>query len=406
MRRLVILVLLFALVATACSSDDADSTGDTGTAEDLTFPDPTVTYLQDALSQAGYDVTVDGLYGPTTQSAISEFQTDSGLEPTGFVTVATLQALAAISDDVEHLLIEAIQTQLAELGYYTGLIDGLWGSGTDAAVLALQEDLDLEPTGTFDDETLRTMIDTYNERVIAEHVAASGSEANAVRTTIPAGAEADYLQRGDEGPEILELQRRLAELGYRPGTPDGTFGAQTASAVLAFQKREGLLRDAIVGPEVLSRLENPQGAGPRSDAPGPRVEVDLDRQVLFAIAADGSVTTLSTSTGSGREFQSAEPGKGIVVAHTPVGEFEILRVIDGLREAPLGTLYRPMYFTAEGGFAIHGNPHVPGYPASHGCARLANYDMDYLWDIGLVVGDPVWVYGENPPAPPNAAAGF
>ena len=188
MRRLVILVLLFAMVATACSSDDADSTGDTGTAEDLTFPDPTVTYLQDALSQAGYDVTVDGLYGPTTQSAISEFQTDSGLEPTGFVTVATLQALAAISDDVEHLLIEAIQTQLAELGYYTGLIDGLWGSGTDAAVLALQEDLDLEPTGTFDDETLRTMVDTYNERVIAEHVAASGSEANAVRTTIPSGA--------------------------------------------------------------------------------------------------------------------------------------------------------------------------------------------------------------------------
>lgn len=130
----------------------------------------------------------------------------------------------------------------------------------------------------------------------------------------------------------------------------------------------------------MQRLDSPQGAGPRSDDPGPRMEVDLDRQILFVIAADGLVITLNTSTGSGEEFESAEAGKWTVVAHTPTSEFEILRVIDGLR---LGTLYRPMYFTDEGGFAVHGNPHIPGYPASHGCARLINYDMDFVWDQGL-----------------------
>ena len=60
------------------------------------------------------------------------------------------------------------------------------------------------------------------------------------------------------------------------------------------------------------------------------VEVDLDRQIMFAIDADGTVTTINVSTGSGREFQSAEEGKGIVVAHTPIGEYNVIRRIDAL----------------------------------------------------------------------------
>ena len=68
-----------------------------------------------------------------------------------------------------------------------------------------------------------------------------------------------------------------------------------------------------------------------------------------------------------------------------------LRQIDGLREAPLGTLWRPKYFN--GGIAIHGSPSIPGQPASHGCARLHDAAMDLLWDDDLVpVGTPVWVY--------------
>lgn len=418
-------ILALAFVAAACgSSDDGAVDTTTGTTEpdistaepidgaaylsDLEFADPTVTYLQHALAELGYDVGgIDGFYGPATTTAVAAFQSDNGLEATGHMNTETIEELEAQSEQIEHLLVEAIQTQLAELGYYAKAVDGLWGSGSEEAIVAFQESQGIESTGMLDDATFPRLVAAYDAEVIAEHAAASGTEAALTqRTAIPAGQEADYLQAGDSGAEIETLQRRLAELGYRPGDIDGYFSAHTASAVLAFQKREGLQRDAIVGPEVQSRLADPQGAGPQSSEPGPRVEIDLDRQILFAIAADGSVTTINTSTGSGREFQSAEAGKGIVVAHTPVGEFTILRVIDGLREAPLGTLYRPMYFTNEGGFAIHGNPHVPGYPASHGCARTANYDMDFLWDLGLGVDDAVWVYGDNPPAPDNAAGGF
>ena len=83
-----------------------------------------------------------------------------------------------------------------------------------------------------------------------------------------------------------------------------------------------------------------------------------------------------------------EEGKGLVVAHTPVGEFVVQRSIDGVRNAPLGTLWRPLYF--DGGWAIHGNPHVPAYPASHGCVRTADIDQDFVFSV-IDIGDEVWV---------------
>jgi lipoprotein-anchoring transpeptidase ErfK/SrfK len=54
-------------------------------------------------------------------------------------------------------------------------------------------------------------------------------------------------------------------------------------------------------------------------------------------------------------------------------------------------LYRPKYFT--GGVAVHGFPDVPPYAASHGCVRVTNAAMDWLWATGRTpIGRPVWVY--------------
>ncbi len=413
-RAVLLLLATIALVASGCASSD-DGAPDVSTTEavagsaGVTFPDPTVRYLQQALDELGYDVgAIDGLLGSGTTTALKAFQADNALGESGSVDIDTLRALADASPEAQEDIVEAIQHVLAELGYYTGVVDGIVGPRSTQAVADFQTDQGLPSTGDLDGPTFELLIDTYDVRVTQEHLAALaesgvGGGVPVAPKTVPEGAlPSEYLQQGDEGPEVQQLQQRLAELGYRPGTADGEFGAATASAVMAFQKAEGLQRDSIVGPEVLARLENPQAAGPRSDAPGPRVEVDLDRQIMLAIDASGRVTTINVSTGSGREFQSAEPGKGIVVAHTPIGEFVVQRRIDGNREAPLGTLYRPLYF--DGGWAIHGNPHVPGYPASHGCVRTANVDQDFVFEL-LADGDPVWIYGSNPPLPDNAGAG-
>ncbi len=45
---------------------------------------------------------------------------------------------------------------------------------------------------------------------------------------------------GDSGDHVLALQERLAELGFAPGTPDGSFGRRTARAIVAFQDLVGI----------------------------------------------------------------------------------------------------------------------------------------------------------------------
>ncbi|MEM7739694.1 MAG: peptidoglycan-binding protein [Pseudomonadota bacterium] len=58
----------------------------------LLYPS-TVRKLQEALQRAGQTVSVDGDFGPGTQSAISSFQTAMGIPPSGFPDEPTLVAL-------------------------------------------------------------------------------------------------------------------------------------------------------------------------------------------------------------------------------------------------------------------------------------------------------------------------
>jgi len=365
-----------------------------------------VSHLQEELSHLGYHSGhVDGVWGEATSTALASFQSDNGLEATGHYDAQTAMALAEAAGDADALTVESLQQKLLELGYYDGVVDGDFGEGTEQAVTDLQAAQGLDQTGVLDHETFIAITDLHATTVEQEHIDAARANGIGGVEFLPASGATvpdDYLKQGDEGPEVQELQERLTELGYRPGDASGRYDAATASAVLAFQEAEGLERDSIVGPEVEDHLANPQAAGPKKSDAGPRVEVDLDRQIMFVIDSSGNVTTVNVSTGSGRQFQSAEEGKGIVTAHTPTGEFVVQRSIDGNREAPLGTLYRPLYF--QGGWAIHGNPHVPGYPASHGCVRTANWDQDFVWTV-IADGDPVWIYGNNPDLPPDAGAG-
>src|SRR5690242_18022099 len=62
------------------------------------------------------------------------------------------------------------------------------------------------------------------------------------------------LKLGDSGPDVTALQQGLAALGFNPGAIDGEFGPGTTAAVNAFQRSEGLLPDAVVGPRTAAAL--------------------------------------------------------------------------------------------------------------------------------------------------------
>jgi peptidoglycan hydrolase-like protein with peptidoglycan-binding domain len=197
----------------------------------------------------------------------------------------------------------------------------------------------------------------------------------------------EVLRRGAEGPLVALVQQRLVELGFRPGEVNGSYGAQTYAAVMAFQKHEGLDPDGHTGPITIAALRAGLTQPGARGGPTPRIEIDLDRQVAFVVAPDGQTRVVNVSSGNGERY--ARPQGGTATANTPTGSFDIERRIDGVRVAPLGQLYRPLYF--KGGFAIHGSSNVPGYPASHGCVRTTNPDQDYIWET-LENGTPVEIY--------------
>ncbi len=207
-------------------------------------------------------------------------------------------------------------------------------------------------------------------------------------TTAPPDPAADgTLELGEHGPAVLALQKRLVGLGYWLGSADGTYGQLTRQAVMAFQKAEGLGRDGVAGPVTRGRLAGAQRQASRAGGTG--LEIDLERQILM-VAQGGQVRwVINTSTGNNEAYTSSTGGSARAV--TPPGRFTIYREIDGVREAPLGTLYRPKYFN--GGIAIHGSGSIPAHPASHGCARVTNSVMDMLWSSGVAaIGTPVTVY--------------
>src|SRR2546423_13317782 len=73
------------------------------------------------------------------------------------------------------------------------------------------------------------------------------------------------LKQGSSGPDVIILQKRLKDLGFDPGEPDGRFGPGTTAAVIAFQQSPGLSADGIVGPNTAAALQPNSG---RADSSG------------------------------------------------------------------------------------------------------------------------------------------
>ena len=197
------------------------------------------------------------------------------------------------------------------------------------------------------------------------------------RVALPEAATAPALEVGSRDPAVRALERRLTELGYRPGEVDEYFSDSTWSAVLAFQKAEVLERSEWVDPMTWARLAAPQAWRVSNSTSFPRVEVDLDRQVVLVVFGPAHVITLNTSTGGGFTYLDSHGGWSL--AETPTGSYRVYYTYDGTERAPLGTLYRPLYFYE--GYAIHGSSFVPSYPDSHGCVRLSNEDQDWLFNL-------------------------
>lgn len=203
----------------------------------------------------------------------------------------------------------------------------------------------------------------------------------------PSEPALDEDDGGEAALTTAEVQERLRQSRFLIGAADGEPGQQTTAAIMAFQRVNGLGVDGVVGPATTAALLEGSAEPVLAGGPADRIEVDLDRQLLHLVEEGQRIVTMQVSSGNGETYTS---GNGTAQARTPVGTFVIERRIHGIRQAPLGTLYDPLYFHR--GFAIHGSPSVPAYPASHGCVRVSMADA--AWLIQRVPdGTPVHLYG-------------
>lgn len=195
------------------------------------------------------------------------------------------------------------------------------------------------------------------------------------------------LSYGDRGSAVTALQRRLTALGYWTGPADGYFGDATRQALYALEKVAGIARTGTLDPATRQALARGEQVRARPAA-GNLVEVDLEQDLVLIIRHGHLAWVLNTSTGGGYTYTS----QGVTsVAITPKGVYHVYGQIDGVDVAPLGTLWRPKFFTD--GDAIHGDSYVPPYPVSHGCVRVSIEAINWIWANNFIpLGSKVWVY--------------
>jgi peptidoglycan hydrolase-like protein with peptidoglycan-binding domain len=140
---LVILAVVLAVVFTQDNGSSSSNTTNTSTTSTVAS-DPAVVDLQKVMTRLGYySGPIDGVYGAATTAAVTAMQKALGVTADGVYGPTTDTALKGKAKDV----IVQIQTELTKYGYYTGPIDGNYGEATKAAVTKLQTDLGVTADG-------------------------------------------------------------------------------------------------------------------------------------------------------------------------------------------------------------------------------------------------------------------
>jgi N-acetylmuramoyl-L-alanine amidase len=129
-----------------------------------------------------------------------------------------------------------LQTRLLSLGFDLGNrgMDGVFGSRTELAVKAFQQDMGILADGVVGEITWREIVEAGYKP----------------------GGRLLYLRHPPvRGVDVMELQRMLNDLGFDPGAVNGLFDERTTRALKEFQRNAGLVPDGVVDDGVFKTLK-------------------------------------------------------------------------------------------------------------------------------------------------------
>ena len=259
-----------------------------------------VRQMQTALNSLGYSTGgTDGKFGPATEKAVRQFQQNNGLKVDGVAGNATLTRLYALADgsgssgsgsssgggsssgSTKGLFggnyakleygsqgdrVKLLQQALTDLGFFTGSVDGRFGTATQKAVVDFQQANALDADGKAGPKTLQKI----------EQLLEGDTDApTPAPTTAPSGTPTRTLRKGSQGEDVKSVQTRLKALGYYTGTVDGKYGSGTLAAVTAFQTQNGLKADGVAGSGTYKVLFSDSAKpAPSSPTPAPTATPD------------------------------------------------------------------------------------------------------------------------------------
>jgi peptidoglycan hydrolase-like protein with peptidoglycan-binding domain len=238
-----------------------------------------VVALQNALIAAGVTVPggADGVFGPATKSALTAYQSRSGLATSGTLDDATATALGliapapaasgALAVGAQGDTVKELQNALMSFGVFVpGGADGVFGPATKTAVSNFQRWNGLAVTGEVDDATA------------AKLKLGSTGPVGVAGPTAPAASSSSTgfvgMTTGARGENVKVLQRALIAAGISVrGGADGMFGPMTAAALTSYQQANGLTANGIVDDAVVAKLAlvpaAPASTPASSTAPAP-----------------------------------------------------------------------------------------------------------------------------------------
>ncbi|MDO9711004.1 peptidoglycan-binding domain-containing protein [Paracraurococcus lichenis] len=168
------------------------------------------------------------------------------------LAVAALLSAPALSQQAPSLLyiqplapaaVTQVQEKLRQAGAYTGKADGVWGPDSQAALERFQMTHGLVASPQLNPATAATLGLSPSQLLAAGPGAGPAPGTPAAMATEPLSPAA-----------VRNLQGRLKGLGFYKGEVDGTWGAETQSAIERFQQGRGLQATGQVNPVTAQAL--------------------------------------------------------------------------------------------------------------------------------------------------------
>ena len=160
-------------------------------------------------------VAADGIFGPGTEDALIQYQKDSGLSPDGIAGPDTFTAMNLPELVLLHRPLRGEMVRKLQEGLGIGA-DGVFGPGTEAAVKKLQAEHGLEQDGMAGPQTLAF--------VPGFEIAPETVELSLVTETTPTvdpGAVEEVKQSMEAPPEQESIVTHLANQGVQAATNIG-----------------------------------------------------------------------------------------------------------------------------------------------------------------------------------------